>query len=321
MKTLKQFEKNNNDCLLPQRAWNAYEKIIKAIAEGEESDASTDDFDFLRSIHFIDSTLDKGLTELGAAYFDSKFIRSELDGANNELRKGLLQFPPCEALLQLLSGVKTPKKNNALSILKSRGFWFYTDESPLTSLLLMMNSVGLISYSKRFKTIEILYNPTSKNTEVPPSIFIDPTRPYGNKTWLKRVLLSCKNHIYWLDKHFTAAGLEFLWETADANKIKNIKILSLGLDVHVTPKVIKDYKDLKKEFANKGISLEWLRINSSLIRDTHDRWILGDKMAWNLPDVNTIMSGSRSEINKSSSHEEMKVAFLDYLKQAKEISS
>lgn len=316
----KQFQqKNNDEYFLPQRTWIAYEKIIKAIIEDEELDVLNDDIDFLRSIHFVDQALDKGLTELGTAYYDSKFIRSEFEKSNAELKKGLLQFPPCEAILQLLYGVKTPKKDNVLSILKSRGFWCYTDESPLTNLLLMMNLVGLITYSKKFKTIKVLYNPTSEETMMPSSIFIDPARPYGNKIWLKRVLLDCKGYIYWLDKHFTPAGLEYLWETADANKIKNIKILSLGLDVHVTVKAVKEYKDLKKEFSNKGIILEWFKIDSAFIRDTHDRWILSDKMAWNLPDVNTIMSGSRSDINKSGSYKEMKDAFLDYLKYAKEI--
>ncbi len=321
MKITKQIQqKNNDEYLLPQRTWNAYEKITKAIAEDEKPDASNDDINFLRSIHFVDSTLDNGLTKLGKTYYDNKFIRSELEKANGELKKGLLQFPPCEAILQLLFGVKIPKKDNALSILKSRGFWCYADESPLVNLLLMMNSAGLITYSKKFKTIKVLYNPTLEETKIPSSIFIEPTRPYGNKIWLKRVLLGCKGYIYWLDKHFTSTGLEYLWETADANKIKDIKILSLGLNEHVTIRAVREYKDLKKELFNKGMTLEWLKIDNTLIRDTHDRWILSDKMAWNLPDVNTIMSGNRSDINKSGSNKEMEVAFLDYLKHAEEIS-
>lgn len=312
-----QLQKNNNEYLLPRRAWSAYEKIIKAIAEREESDASNDDIDFLKSIHFVIS--DDTLTELGVVYYENKFIRSELEKANDEFKKGLLQFPPCEAILQLLFGVKAPKKDNALSILKSRGFWFYEDESPLTNLLLMMNSASLITYSKKFRTIEILHNPTLEESEMPSSIFIDPTHPYSNKVWLKRILRDCNGYIYWLDKHFTSAGLEYLWEIVDANKVRDIKILSLGLDVHITAKAVKEYKDLKKELTNKGITLEWLKIDSNLIRDTHDRWILSNKIAWNLPDVNTIMSGSRSDINKSGSYKEMNAAFIDYLKYAKEI--
>ncbi len=319
METQNLQENNNEEHLLPQRTWSSYEKILKAIAEDEDSDGSNDDIDFLRSLGFMEITSDS-LTELGTSYYHGRYIRSEVDRANEALKKGLLQFPPCEAILQLLYGVKNPKKENALSILKSRGFWCYMDESPLTNLLLMMNSVGLITYSKKFKTIQVLFNQTAEETEIPSSIFIDPTRPYGNKMWLKRVLSGCKGNIYWLDKHFTSAGLEYIWETADANKIKDIKILSLGLDVHITPKVLKEYRDLKKELSSKGISLEWLKIDSTLIRDTHDRWILSDQTAWNLPDVNTIMSGSRSDINKSGSNKEMKIAFLEYLKHAKEIS-
>lgn len=313
-------QKNNNEYLLPQKTWDTYKKIIKAIAENEETDASDDDINFLKSIYFVDSTSSNSLTEEGKIYYDNLFIKSELEKSNNQLKKALLQFPPCEVILQLLFGIKNPTRNNVLSILKSRGFWCYIDETPLTNLLLLMNSVGLITYSKKFKTIKILYNPASEELTIPTSIFIDPTTPYGNKIWLKRILSNCKGFIYWLDKHFTSSGLEYLWETADANKIKDIKILSLGLESHITTRILKEYKDLKKEFSLRGISLEWLKIDNSLIRDTHDRWILSDGMGWNLPDINTIMSGSRADINKSGSFNEMKIVFLEYLKSAKEIS-
>lgn len=137
---------------------------------------------------------------------------------------------------------------------------------------------------------------------------------------MKRVLEECKGHIHWLDKHFVPVGLEYVWEVADANRLKEITILSLFLPDLIGKSAIRQYGDLKTELAAKGIVLNWYVIDSKLIRDNHDRWILSANGAWNLPDLNTVMSGNRSEITRSTNGAEMEKAFATYIADAREIS-
>jgi hypothetical protein len=55
----------------------------------------------------------------------------------------------------------------------------------------------------------------------------------------------------------------------------------------------------------KGVALEGRFIDSWLVRGTHDRWVIGQSGAWNLPDIGTILSGSKSEISKSDHAERL----------------
>lgn len=312
------METANKKIILPQINWASYDQIIKSIGEQEDHEGNDDDLLFLENLQLLDGD---ELSKKGEKYFGLRFIKCEANSALGILYEALLGYPPAELIIQMLYGVKSATRDNALTILKSRGFWYYTDETPLTNLLLIMNEVGLIKYSKKFRTVKILYNPYNEDKKVPKDVFIDPIKPYSNIAWLKKILSSCDSYIYWIDKHFQKEALKYIWEIADENKIKEIKILSLDLENNNLNKNAKEeYFRLKKELKDtKNISLTWYIIDSKKIRDTHDRWIICEKNVWNMPNVNAIMSGQRSEINKSNNHSEILKAFNGYFKNAVEV--
>lgn len=293
------------------------ENALRRAAEGEAVAESL--LQFLVVIGMIEAPT--SLTTLGHRYYEARFIRNDEAAMRLALHDALLLHPGVQAILQLLQGVQSANRANALAILKSRGMWSYKDERPLTNLLLAMNNAGLITYSKKHGSIRVLYNPAQQEQGVPSNIFIDPKHPYGNKVWMKRVLEECQGHIRWLDKHFVPIGLEYIWETADANRVRDIRILSLYLPNLIGKSAIKQYRDLKAELAAKGITFTWYVIDSKLIRDNHDRWILSANGAWNLPDLNTVQSGSRSEITKTTNGAAMETAFAAYIRQAQEITT
>lgn len=310
----------NNDYYLPQASWRDHENIFRKLIEGDESTLG-DECTFLMQLGLVnDDTLGAEVTELGKAYFDARFIKTDIEESNKILREALLKFPPAEALLQLLYGVDLAKKDNALAVLKSRGFWFYSDETPLTHFLLLLNQVGLIAYSSKLKTIRILHNVRNEQCKIPENIYIDRATPYSNIEWLRRILTECSGHIYWLDKHFLKSGLKYLWEIADASKIKSITIISILLKDH-DESTIDEYRRLKRQLYNCGIKLEWLIISPASIRDSHDRWILTQSAGWNLPDIGTIISGNRSEINKSPNYVQLSKEFRRYMDNAKELGT
>ena len=75
---------------------------------------------------------------------------------------------------------------------------------------------------------------------------------------------------------------------------------------------MKAYQALKQELLAKKIQLEWRFVDSTVVRDTHDRWIIGASSARNVPDVGTIMSGNKSEISASDSSVRLQTDFLKY---------
>lgn len=304
---------------LPEHPWQRYKDLLKQAIENQEQIIG-DEFEFLRGIGFLRDDLDHSATDLGKRYYDATYIKNDDAASTTILAEALLSFAPIEALIQLLHGVKNATRDNALAVLKSRGYWRFDDEKPLTHLLNVLNTAGLVTYSKKHRTLKVLHNPHDPSLAAPSSMFVDPATPYSNIQWLRKILRECNDHIYWLDKHFLKKGLEFIWEVADANKVREIVILSISLREH-DKSTTKEYRKLKDELSQKGISLKWMIIDSKLIRDTHDRWILSKDGGWNVPDISTIVSGSRSEIHKSSNLNDVERAFLGYKKLSKELGT
>ncbi len=299
--------------MLPSSSWKKHLSYIQTMGEGESITSSDigDDYDFLRDLGVISSINTGELTDEGDEIFCSVFIRRD-EREREVLRNLLLRFPPTIALQQYLWGVKDISVSQVLTVLKTTKLWQYATMEPLTHFLDLLNYAGVISYSKKHKLVHILISPDTE--KVPTNVFIDPTRPYSNIVWIKRILGECEGYIYWFDKHFQKEALDWLWAVADANRIREIKILSLDMgDSNLSSETKKLYRRLKTELASKGIDLIWATIDSKLVRDSHDRWIIGqNEYVRNVPNVNAISSGQRSEMNLSDNYEETSKAFAEY---------
>jgi len=92
----------------------------------------------------------------------------------------------------------------------------------------------------------------------------------------------------------------------------NCRFWDLGED-NLNKDVRNLYKRLKQELSLKGVQLIWSIIDSKSIKDSHDRWIIGGKdTVWNVPNVNAISSGQRSELNRSENYKQILEAFNQY---------
>lgn len=298
--------------MLPQSNWKKLQGHIKVAGEvGAVDSIFDDDYQFLEDIGIFSPAARGELTELGEAIFDALYIRC--DGEDKKLLcQLLLSFPPTLAIQQYLWGVAKVATEQVLTVLKKTGFWSYVSNEPLTHFLDILNYTEIINYHKKSREVKILISPDTPY--VPKNVFIDPSRPFSNIIWVKRVLGECEGSIHWLDKHFQKEALEWLWAIADANRISEIRILSLDMgDVNLGADARSAYKRFKKEMDNKGINVTWATIDSRDIRDAHDRWIIGENgYLRNIPNVNAICSGQRSEMNYSENHDEASTAFESY---------
>lgn len=298
---------------LPEHPWPVLEKIIRFIGEKRAlslKECERHDIIFLQQLGFVYDRPYPELTDIGKRYFESRFIRNELEEAKIILRNQLSRFPPTELLIQLLWGVPRASKPNVYSLLSSHELVHNLNKNSSGTFLAMLSYAGVISYNRRTGHIKVLLNPAVE--EIPRNVFIAPETPYSNIIWLRRVLGKCRKFIYWLDKHFYKIGLEHIWEVADGIKVQEIYILSLLLQDNLNETAKKEYNRLKQELARKGISLEWRTIESQKIKDTHDRWIIGENYVHNVPNINAIHSGQRSELNLSDNYNEILKAFLSY---------
>lgn len=310
------------DCVLPKHPWAILEKLIRSIGErkariteGIKSYHPFDtditwDLEFLEQLGFIYGEFPYKLTDAGKRYFELRFIKNQIKEAKSTLRDQLLSFPPAELIIQLLWGVPRANTSNVRSLITSHVTLRNFSKDTLRAFLKVLGHAGVISYNRLTGGVQVLVKPAVEVT--PRNVFIAPETPYGNIIWLRRILGECRKFIYWLDKHFYKMGLEDIWEVADGTKVQQIHILSLRLEDNLNPAAKNEYNRLRQELTRKGISLEWRVIEDKNIKDTHDRWIIGENYARNVPNINAIHSGQRAELNLSNNYDEVLKAFLSY---------
>jgi hypothetical protein len=149
------------------------------------------------------------------------------------------------------------------------------------------------SHDKKIRTIfEVIHRPLDTK-------LLSPGKPFSNKKAIRDIISSCEKYIYWVDKYFSRAGLDWLSESLNSSKVKNIKIL-MSLE-NVDEKFISLYKDLKKELKSDGVECE-LRviIDNKLKADIHDRWIISENLCYNTPSTDTVARGQYSEVKRTA---------------------
>lgn len=298
--------------MLPDKGWDSYEKVLRLIGERRSSKDQAE-AEFLRHLGLVGE--DGNLTERGDRYFKARFIFGDETAGTDALAEALFDYPPAMAVAQMLAGVAGANREAAEVVLRNQGFGDGLTDRRLGSLVALMHRAGIIKYSKSDASIHVLASPAAM-PRLPSSIFVSPDTPFGNKAWLRRILRESKDFVWWLDKHFQHVAFDELWESVDGHTVKEIRILSLLLSDHGGKRVRRAYRDLRAEFERRGISLEWRTINSSHIRETHDRWIISVDKAWNVPNVNALYSGQHSELSFSGNRAELARIFIDYWGQA-----
>lgn len=294
---------------LPNRSWDRYEATLRALGEHSREPVSRHELDLLRSLGLVASG--GTLTSAGAAYFEAAFIHRDLDVSTRILGLAVADYPPASLVLQALAGVKQPTRDVARTVLRRHGYGENLTDRALGALLVLMRRAGLITYGPLSGAIHV-EAPPSTAIATPATLLVSPDTPYTNKMWLRRVLAECTGSIRWLDKHFLPAAFGDLLAVADAQRITRVRVLSLALDGHESRLARRDTADATAELLNRGITLEWHVIDAPEVRDTHDRWIIGDATAWNVPNVNAILSGQHSELSRSDNRDQLAALFDRY---------
>ncbi len=166
-----------------------------------------------------------------------------------------------------------------------------TNKGILSKLNQLEDKVQL--HDKEIKTIfEVIHS-------LPDTKLLSPRKPFSNKKTVRDIIGFCEKYIYWVDKYFSKAGLDWLSESINTSKVKNIKIL-MSQDM-VNEKFKSLYKDLKEELINNGVQCE-LRVitDNKLNADIHDRWIISENLCYNMPSTDTVARGQYSEVKRTT---------------------
>ena len=261
--------------MLPDRGWQSYEDALCRVGERRPAAKGDDPLRaFLVTIGLLREDR-QTLSEAGQAYFNAKLIKGDAATSDAALHGCVMDYSPATAVTQLLAGVPSADRGRVETVLRSQGFEGVTDRA-VGSLLKLMDRAGLVDYNSRTSSVSVVNSlVTAEVDAVPPSVYVSPATPFGNKVWLRRVLAECTGRIDGLDKHFMPVAFEALWEAVDGAKVSRVRVLSLRMAEHDGKRALRRYRDLRGELAGRSVDLSWRTIDSTKIRNTHDRWING----------------------------------------------
>jgi len=238
------------------------------------------------------------------SWTEAKSLRSQIVTLNNSSRiisrRGkhikYLPYAFTEQGVAMLSSVLNSKRAIQVNIGIMRVFvnirkLVSTNKGILNKLNLLEDDVQ--SHDKKIKTIFKIINKS------PDTKLLSPGKPFSNKKAIRDIISSCEKHIYWVDKYFSRAGLDWLSESLNTGTVKDIRILMSS--EKVDKKFLSLYKDLREELKNNGVKCE-LRviIDNKLKADIHDRWIISENLCYNMPSTDTVARGQYSEVKRTA---------------------
>ena len=291
-----------------KKSWSSIEEDLLKQYKGELDELENSSLSFLKRIGFIN---EDGITDIGEQYLDSKFI-FENGGGVPILRSEVLNLSEVRDLCQSFYGQHTKREKVEL-FFKSKTE--ISDSTEVGRILSLLNSLDIISYSKRQATVQF-HETEEVEQEEQSSFRITHRTPYSNLKRLRTALRACEGEIMWVAKHFPRKGLEPLSEEVTGDQFDSVQILCGPANVDL--KLRDDFKRFQKEMDNRGISAE-LRVitDKNHLYNLHDRWLLSDGASWNIPPVNSLYQNQEAEIHEASEE----VSFNDWWNNAKDIIS
>lgn len=127
---------------------------------------------------------------------------------------------------------------------------------------------------------------------------LSPETPFTNEMHIRELVRNSEGYINWFDKYFTRRGLEFLIQEVDPSEVNKIRILT-GT-AQTDHRLRKDFEKFKNEMEAKGIKAEFRVLSGDTVHEIHDRWLLAENQAYNIPSINTIGRNQYSEITEAA---------------------
>lgn len=127
---------------------------------------------------------------------------------------------------------------------------------------------------------------------------LSPETPFTNEMYIRDLIRNCDSYLYWFDKYFTRRGLEFLIQEVDPGDIDEIKILT-GT-AQTDHELRSDFENFKQELEKQGVGVEMRVLSSQTMYKIHDRWLIAENQAYNIPSINTIGSNQYTEVSEAA---------------------
>lgn len=136
---------------------------------------------------------------------------------------------------------------------------------------------------------------------------LTPWTPDRNREAICSLLRSCHGRVWWLEKHMPESVIELLFVGCGLD-VAEIRLLSGPANIDVP--CCQRFSTFSARMADKGVDAQWRVMSRAVAAQIHDRFILTDGRAYNVPPVNSILTATQmAEIGPSSFGDSDFIAF------------
>ena len=128
---------------------------------------------------------------------------------------------------------------------------------------------------------------------------LSPKTPFTNEMNIRELVRKSDSYVYWFDKYFTRKGLEYIVQEIDTDDVDEVRILT-GT-AQTDHNLRGDFERFKEELEQKGVNAVMRVISGETAGEIHDRWLISENHAYNIPSINTIGRGQYADITEAAS--------------------
>jgi len=139
-----------------------------------------------------------------------------------------------------------------------------------------------------------------------------------NKDSYRKALESCKDYLWFEEKHLAADKVDFLEDIMKGCQVTEIRILGSAIfNNKINEEFFDKIKELRDNLDGFKIKLEVkIAITKSLHKKFHDRYAIGSNNLWTVPPISAVMEGSSATFNQhvagSSTYEQDSKAYDEW---------
>jgi len=128
---------------------------------------------------------------------------------------------------------------------------------------------------------------------------LSPETPFTNEMNIRELVRKTDSYLYWCDKYFTRKGLEYIIQEIETDDVDEVRILT-GT-AQTDHNLRGDFERFKEELEEEGVNVEMRVIAGETAAEIHDRWLISENHAYNIPSINTVGRGQYAEITQAAS--------------------
>jgi hypothetical protein len=130
-----------------------------------------------------------------------------------------------------------------------------------------------------------------------PDAYLRPDKPFSNDLAVRQLIRRLEGNVFWYEQHMDRKALEVLSEELSLEGVNEVRLLSGP--ANLSPKTRRAFERFTTELEAQGLVCEWRVLPPDQARQLHARVLCDDDETYELPPLNSVLTGAVDSIRAS----------------------